>query len=181
MASYAVAGSRLLFGTSTKLFDLTADVVAQWSLVGQVQTARQRRLLDSAGPLGLTADAVSQGLTVRAQVRLSADDVDVLLGAQGVVMISQTEPKRAVAFPAFVGARSVRSPAQDVLAVDLEFRQSGPGAVEGAAVTSGSVTPPSGGYAYVASTSGVKAVSASTPVPSGGVGVAGAEWVADNS
>ena len=182
MVAYKTSDTRLLLGHSGAFVDLTPHVQGSYSLIGRTVTPRFRALTSPTGQLGLTADAMSAGMTVQAVARLATADVDLLASADDwICAIMQTTPAWGTCIPVSLGARPVSMPADGSVTMALSMVQRDAGAVSAKAVYSGSVTYVSGQIMYVIGTTGINTRTADTTVPNNGALVQGVPLVAKNS
>ena len=158
--------------------DLGAQLSGRFA-VDPLTTIARRRVRGS-GVQGMTADGVSAGLLISG--RFYAGDWYDTLVEDGYLFIDRGPScGRAIAMAAVITAAPVIYPADGVTEVNVRWAQSDEYAVEGARVTSGSVTAPSGGAAYAVTSGGAvsRSTSGALTVASGGVGVAGPILVAE--
>lgn len=179
-SSYLTSMISLYFGASTGVAgDLMEHLRDSLSIPGNVSTHRERVL--ASGIPGMTADAVSMGLSVSGSFRQDEDIEDVIDLETGFLFVHRKDAGFAYAFPAILEAFPTTSPAGGVVSVSLTFRQgTGGNLIAGAPVTSGSLTLSTDQEGYIVNTaSGVsKRVTATTALASNEIGVAGDPFIA---
>jgi len=176
----------LYWGNADSVFDLAAKAVSRWTVNGTVNVVRYRRRPAVEGHLGLTADAAAMGLAVATPLFLDADTATFLDDDHGGVTPSWVWDRefidgygvRVSVIPANLIRLPVSMPNVQAVTVGLVWAMNRGGAVEGAEVTSGSVTPAAGQVCYVRSASSITEKTAAYTLKTGETAVVGAEWKA---
>ena len=151
--SYLASQTELWYGDGAEAWDLRPHLRGSLAMPGNVSTHRERVLAD--GVPGLTADAISCGVSFSGTFRYHSTIDDVLEKPQGIIFLYRKDAAWCYAMPAILEASPLTSPAGGAVGVSLTFRQ-GPGGnlVAAAPVTAGKVAVPAGGEGYSLATAG---------------------------